>query len=308
MVIKRRAFWGEEYSFVHSDFTFFFSSEKLHYSCNICKARVCLILTRDVCVCIKMHNIINKIIIYIIMLVEQDFLNYRFPHFSKMAVYWSNLLQSSYLLLVPSKLFVLSVNFWWIRFFSVLIFSWTYCLSLFWKAWMPWLRWLSCPDCSSALLILLFRGSGCCAVSMSQISNSKLAICVSNLVCWHALFGPQSVLKMFIIANNESTFYIQDLNVRLLWGKRPLLCGRWSTRAAPAGEAHAPCGWLGAIQCTPLVVTTWSPDTWVYNPSSPRYSCQALIWDLRFSLHMLSLSTSAPISHRSQMDESVLPS
>lgn len=87
MVIKRRAFWGEEYSFVHSDFTFFFSSEKLHYSCNICKARVCLILTRDVCVCIKMHNIINKIIIYIIMLVEQDFLNYRFPHFSKMAVY-----------------------------------------------------------------------------------------------------------------------------------------------------------------------------------------------------------------------------
>lgn len=63
---------------------------------------------------------------------------------------------------------------------------------------------LASVNCPASIIhySFLYSFSGI-ALFMSQISNGKLAICVSNLVCWHVFIGPQSVLKMFTVAANK---------------------------------------------------------------------------------------------------------
>lgn len=84
--------------------------------------------------------------------------------------------------------------------------------------------WNSSPlasvNCPASIIhySFLYSFSGI-ALFMSQISNGKLAICVSNLVCWHVFIGPQSVLKMFTVAANKKKpqNHVESLNV-WLWG------------------------------------------------------------------------------------------
>ena len=87
-----------------------------------------------------------------------------------------------------------------------------------------------------------------------QISNGRRAVCASDLVCWHVLFSPESVLKMFmVVANNKRvTLYIRSLNAAFdrgnelaALGGRPLVAvslGPWAGRVCASGA-----------ECTPLI-------------------------------------------------------
>lgn len=87
-----------------------------------------------------------------------------------------------------------------------------------------------------------------------QISNGRLAVCASDLVCWHVLFSPESVLKMFMVVPNNKRvkLYIRSLNAAFdqgnelaALGGRPLVAvfvDPWEGRVCASGA-----------ECTPLI-------------------------------------------------------